>query len=293
MLIKNFFATFFLKRLWIAALPLVVYHDRLSKDVITNFIFYANIICMEKTLPAKTRKKYEIKYHEWNLNKALKESMFMLFLQDIATQNADDNGFGYYVLSQKNLGWFLLKYRIEFSQYPTNTDYIEIETQSRGVMRIFATREFTIYNSNNEIIGRVMSMWALVNLADKSMISPASINNYIGTYEKKDDDLSFGKIRIPDKFDWEKEFEVRFDDIDINNHANNTNYISWGLDALPHQYRMQHSIKNIDMVFKKDAALGETLLSKVFIDKENNKTIHVILNKDTNEDLCNIAVEWV
>ena len=86
----------------------------------------------------KTRKRYKLQYYEMNTAQRLKESILLLFLQDIASDNAETNGFGYNWCLKHNLGWFLLKYRIELSQYPQNIDYIEIETESRGANRFFA-----------------------------------------------------------------------------------------------------------------------------------------------------------
>jgi len=241
-------------------------------------------------VPIKTRKKYKISHYELNTNSVLKESMFMLFLQDIATENAEINGFGYTWTSENNLGWFLLKYRIELSYYPKNFDYIEIETMSRGINKLFAMREFTIYSPNGETIGKVMSTWALIDMNTKSMVSPLKISSNFGIYEKREDDLTFNKIHMPEIYNYEKSFDVRFDDLDINHHANNTNYISWALESLPYEYRKEHSIKNLDIQLKKDISIGETVLSKAHMDK--NHTIHLIQNKNTGDELGIISIDW-
>jgi len=243
-------------------------------------------------LLTRTRKKYEINFNEKNLKNALKETIFFRFLQDIATQNADENGFGYNWIVSDNLGWFLLKYRIEFSKYPQNMDYIEIDTMARGVNRLFAMREFLIYSPENEQIGKIMSSWALMDMVNKTMVNPAKIKPDFNKYEQISGDLQFNKIETPEKFDYETKFIVRFDDIDVNNHANNTNYIAWGLDALPNDFRMKHCIRNIDMQFKKEIKLGETLISKAFIDTQANRTVHYLFNSANEDILCCIGIDW-
>jgi len=240
----------------------------------------------------KTRKRYDIKYHELNLNKALKESLFMLFLQDVATLNAEENGIGYDWLIPNHLGWFLLKYRMEFVRYPNNMDYIEIETMSRGAQKLFAMRDFYIYSPENELICTIASSWALMDMDNKTMVLPQKFKENIDVYQKSDNDLNFHKIILPSTFDYQKDFEVRFDDIDVNHHANNTTYISWALDALPCEFRRKYSIKNIDMYFKKEITLSEILTSKVKINSELNQTVHVLINKNTQDDLCNMCIDW-
>lgn len=240
----------------------------------------------------KTRKRYTINYYELNSNLELKESMFMLFLQDAATVNAEENGFGYTWVSENNYGWFLLKYRIELKNYFKDLEYIEIETESRGASKLFAFRDFTIYSPSNEVIGRVASCWALIDMDTKTMIPPQKANPNFPMTVKKENDLSYNKIRLPENFDYEKTFDVRFDDLDVNHHANNSNYISWGLETLPYEFRKQHSLKNIDIQLKKDISLGETVISKAYLQKDLNQTIHLIQNKTSGDDLGLLCIEW-
>lgn len=241
----------------------------------------------------KTRKRYEINFNEKNLKNALKETIFFRFLQDVATQNADENGFGYEWLTTDQLGWFLLKYRIEFTKYPQDMDYIEIETLARGVNRLFTFREFTIFSPEKEKIGRIMSSWALMDMVNKTMVNPIKVRPEFNKFEPKNDDLQFNKIEQIDNFDYETQFIVRFDDIDVNNHANNTNYIAWALCALPNEYRMEHCIENIDMQFKKEIKLGETLISKVCIYNDTKRTVHYLFNVEDNEVLCCLGIDWI
>ena len=214
----------------------------------------------------------------------------MLFLQDAATVNAEDNGFGYTWTEANNYGWFLLKYRIELVHYPQKYDYIEIETESRGASKLFAFRDFTIYNPDNKIIGRVASCWALIDMNTKSMIAPVKAKDDFQIFEKRDDDLVYNKIRTPEKFECEKMFEVRFDDLDVNHHANNSNYISWALETLPYDFRDKYSLKNLDIQIKKDISLGETVISKVSV--EGLHTIHSVVNKSTGDELALLSIDW-
>ncbi len=238
----------------------------------------------------KTRKRYTINYYELNTNLRLKEFMFMLFLQDAATVNAEKNGFGYTWCEENNLGWFLIKYRIELEHYPEDMEYIEIETVCRGASRLFANRDFTIYNPSGEIIGRVASLWALVDMDTKTMIAPQKAKEDFQVFEKREDDLSYKKIKQLEKFDYEKIFDVRFDDLDVNHHANNSNYISWALEALPYEYRMNHSLKNLDIQLKKDISLGQTVVSRATINGLNS--IHAVLNQTTGDELGLLEIEW-
>ena len=93
--------------------------------------------------------------------------------------------------------------------------------------------------------------------------------------------------------DYEKTFHVRYDDLDINNHVNNTVYISWALEALDYKYRTTHNISDLDIYFKHEISYGEDIISQVKYDYENNVTEHLIKNAQTGEELCLLRAEFV
>ena len=239
-----------------------------------------------------TEERINVRYSDIDFDQSLKPFSLLNFFQDIASDNAERLGFGYSYIYPKNLMWVLLKYRIEFSEYPSGIHDFTLRTIPRGYNRLFAYRNFEIFN-NEESIGKASSIWALVNMTTKEV---APVENYIQNpympkFQKNETDLSFGKIPALTKIDMEKEFEVRYNDIDVNLHANNGNYIVWAFEPLSLDFKTHHSLKTIDMVFKKEIKFGETLISQVQFGDENT-TIHYLKNKQTNEDLCMIYCKW-
>lgn len=235
----------------------------------------------------------KVRYSELDCTMTLKPSAMLQFLQDLASDNAEELGFGYSYIIKKNLAWFLLKYRIEFTDYPENLYSLTIETAPRGYNKLFAYRDFVIKNKD-KVIGKASSTWCLIDLSNKS-IAPVQKalegNPYMKQYEKKDDDLIYEKIKPVEKIDKESIFNVRFDELDVNKHANNANYIGWALEPLDFEFRESHKIKTIDMVFKKELKYGEKILSQLEI--SDDTTFHTVKNAISNEELCNVKVQWV
>ena len=223
----------------------------------------------------------------------LKPSVLLHFLQDMASDNAESLGFGYSYIIKNNLAWFLLKYRIEFEDYPSRISDLKLTTEPRGYNKLFAFRDFAIYDGE-KLLGRAASTWSLVNIETKN-ITPVhdalNLNPYMQPFEKREDDLVYEKIRPIEKIDLQKVFEVRFDDIDVNNHVNNANYIIWAFEPLGFDFRSKKKLKTLDIVFKKEIKYGNKILSQIEINE--NKTNHVLKNADTNEDLCLISAKWI
>ena len=235
----------------------------------------------------------KIRYSEMDCDLVLKPGAMLQFLQDLASDNAEQLDFGYSYIVKHNLAWFLLKYRLEFDDYPEGIYDLTIKTEPRGYNKMFAYRDFYIMHGDKQI-GRATSTWTLVDLTTKSMSNAAEVlanNKYMYLHDKREDDLNYGKIRLPEKFDLSKFFEVRFDDLDVNKHVNNANYIVWAIEPLDFEFRRSHKLKTVDMMFKKEITYGNTVLSEVAIN--GNNTVHAVKNAQTGEELCIMNAEWI
>lgn len=236
--------------------------------------------------------KLTIKYSDLEENLALKPYAILNFLQDIASKNAEDLGFGYSYIHPQNYAWFLIKYHMEFNEYPEDIGNLTLITEPRGYNKLFAYRDFEFYK-NNKIIARITSMWSIVNINTRAMIP---INNVFSNhtkmipYTKKSDDLLFEKILEIKNIHFKKNFNVRYNDIDVNGHANNGNYVIWALEPLNYEFRNHKRIKNIDMIFKKEVKYNENIISEVEILDEHT-TIHRLSNSN-NEDIYLMKCNW-
>lgn len=247
---------------------------------------------IDEKSPLFYEQEYFVRYSEMDYQKQLKPSAFLNFLQDVATNAADIAGFGYDDIVGKHLGWFLLKYHMEFNDYPQNIEDLIFKTEARGCNKMFAHRDFEVFSKSGVLIGRVLSYWTLVDLENKSIVLPSTVfADKMKKVEKREDDISFSKIHQIERIDFQEEFKVRYDDIDVNQHVNNVNYIVWAFETLPKDFRSNHKLKTLDIVYKKEIQYGNVVLSEVQLDENLVKI--VVKNKTTDEDLCLIEAEFV
>lgn len=239
-------------------------------------------------------KKYQLKYYEMDYNRSLKPSALMNFLQDMATVNAEMLGFGYSFTSAKNYGWFLIKYHMEFDDYPHELDEILIQTEARGYSKILAYRDFEIRTTTNEKrLGRITSNWMMIDFNNNKILPLSKVVDFMPEFEKRENDLDFNKILPPKKMNFEKTFEIRFDDIDVNKHVNNANYIVWAFETLPYEFRSEHRLKTLDIVYKKEIKYGHTVISSLELNQQEKTSTHVVKNSTTGEELCLVNAKWV
>lgn len=238
-------------------------------------------------------KKYDVKYYEQNLKGVFKESALLNILQDIATLSAESLGFGPTFVFANNYAWVVLKYHIELYEPLVNLDTVTLKTEPRGVSKLYAFRDFEIYN-NDILMGKVISTWALIDMNTRRMLPTQKTLPMMVSFEKRESDLDYCNIEKFDKPMYSKEYEVRFDDIDVNRHANNSNYIVWALESLPIDFRMKYCVKSIDIKFRKEISLGESVLAEsILIDEADEvKSVHFIKDAKTQEELASVLVFW-
>jgi len=239
-------------------------------------------------------KEYEVKYYEQNLSGDFKESALLNILQDIATLSAESLGFGPTFVFANNYAWVVLKYHIELYKPLKNLDSIILKTEPRGISKLYAFRDFSIYTKEGTLLGKAISTWALIDMQTRRMLPTQKTLPMMLPYEKRSDDLEYNNIEKIEASQFTKEFETRFDDIDINQHVNNSNYIIWALESLPNEFRLKNSVRTIDIKFRKELTLGKKVISESTINCENEiiKSTHFIKDKDNGEELASVLIKW-
>lgn len=237
-------------------------------------------------------KTYPISMAMQDLQYRLKPSALLDLLQDMGARNIYGTPFGNQELNAQNLGWFLVRYRIEFDKYPQSLSDIKFYTENRGTQRQSAYRDFEAYTTDNERLLRATSYWLMVDLDTKSLVNIEQKFPDITKYQKRENDIILRKLKPIENPDSEVVFHVRYDDLDMNGHVNNIVYMTWAMEALSYEFRNTHTIKAIDIYYKHEVRYGEDVVSAVKIN-EDNSTEHMIKNASTGEELCLIRVEYL
>lgn len=240
-------------------------------------------------------KDYEISVSEMECSRRIKPVVLLNYMQDLAEKSISKIGEQYScdALAEKGCGWFIIRYRIEFENYLSNLKNIKIKTESRGCQKSTFYRDFAIYDNNSgRCVLRAVSSWFIVDLAQKSIVNIEKEYPDFRQFESRENDLTLNRLKPPVRVDKEKFFEVRYDDLDINNHVNNTVYITWALESLDYEFRKHHVIKSIDVYFKHDVTYGVPICSQVCMNETHTVTEHLIKNADTGEALCLLRIEY-
>ncbi|GMA69668.1 acyl-ACP thioesterase [Leuconostoc litchii] len=214
-------------------------------------------------------KKFEIKrrveYYEADTTQKLSLPMILNWAVLASKCQSDELGVGQDFHLARGLGWVILQYEVKIKRRPKIGEMIRIQTVATQYNPFFVRRPFVFLDEDDHEIIRVDSIWTMIDMVHRRM---ARLPNDI--IEKYDAERvkQISRIPNPDKFVdddqyIERDYHVRYLDIDANKHVNNSKYFEWMQDVMPPEYLLTHEITYINLKFENEIRLGHTILSQV------------------------------
>ncbi|AKD02692.1 acyl-ACP thioesterase domain-containing protein [Pontibacter korlensis] len=216
------------------------------------------------------------------------------YMQEAAWANTRAMGISMYDLLERGLTWVLQRMRIEMFRYPGHNDEITVKTWASGRERVFLHRDFRIYNGKQELLGQATSVWLVMDVVKRQLVS---VPDFIMDVEvvPGSEPLPFAKGKLPQlqEVQYKQQVPVRWHDIDLNRHVTNTRYLQWALDSLPLEVLEQKQLQQVDIIFKAESMLGETVTSAVGPGTENGHVyLHKLASQENGKELVQAKTEW-
>lgn len=174
------------------------------------------------------------------------------------------------VLDQYNLVWIITDYEIDVVRLPRFAEEITIETEAMSYNRLFCYRRFTIYDDGGQELIHMMATFVLMNRDSRKVhsVEPEIVAPYQSEFSKK-------LIRGP-KYDnlenpTSKDYRVRFYDLDMNGHVNNSKYLDWIFEVMGADFLTKHIPRKINLRYVKEVKPGGMITSAVELDGYESK----------------------
>lgn len=239
----------------------------------------------------KFAKEYIIRSYECNRNGDLRIVTLMNIFQDTADSHASDMNMGIDYCLTHGLAWVGANYHVQINRLPKMHEKITIISWPSIEKKLGAIRDFQILNEQGENIINATSQWILIDFTSKR---PVILREHLPEYQaipERSMESDFNKIQAPTAIDYEVEFKIRFDDIDLNGHVNNAVYPLWASESVNHDFRAQHKIKDLEIAFKKEGHFGENV--RVSTQMLNDQTsIHSIKSTNDSRELSRVKIIW-
>ena len=166
------------------------------------------------------------------------------------------------ILEDYNLVWIITDYDIEVVRLPRFAEEITIETEALSYNRLFCYRRFTIYDEAAQELIHMMATFVLMDRDSRKVhaVEPEIVAPYQADFDKK-------LIRGPKYESLEepisKDYHVRFYDLDMNGHVNNSKYLDWIFEVMGADFLTQYIPKKINLKYVKEVRPGGVITSAV------------------------------
>jgi acyl-ACP thioesterase len=238
--------------------------------------------------------KFRVRAFDVDANDRIKVNTILDYFQDAASNDAERLNFGYSDFVPKGLTWVLSWARFEFINYPKFMDEIKVQTWGKKQFKLYSIRDYLMFNSKDEIICKGTSAWLLI---DSKSLRPKILTQLYP--EIKMLDLKDALPDLPEKIIPKAQTKVvystqiRYSDIDLNQHANNASYIKFMLDCFDQEFHKKHTMKTLTVSYNAQSKFGDEIqLSKGT--EKNTPFTHYIeaKNLSCNKIVFQAFVEW-
>lgn len=226
------------------------------------------------------------------------------YFQEAAGNHAHALGVSVEQLRARHLTWMLSRLHVKVDRYPAWRDTVFIDTWPSGHNGLFATREFRMYTDAGDQVARGTSAWLVIDLKRRRA---ARIPDFIDQIPVPRIPRAiadpFLKIQPLEYASIQRHYEVRYSDLDLNNHANNVSFINWAIESIPAAIQKSHDLRALEVSFKAEVNQGATIIAKARKEAQHSTDMgasrlliqHALYNAaDENErEIATMETNWI
>lgn len=216
----------------------------------------------ESANPLFHKEWYRVRGYDVDLKKRASIPALIQMMHDAAMEHVLRIGLSAFELEAHDLGWVLVRQRLEIHQLPTLGATIHVHTYPTGRERILAYRDFYLMDAAGLVLATMSTSWLLMNTRTRKV---AGYPDFILEWLEKTQ--AAAHLARPQMV-WpagagnpvvEKIFRVDWYALDFNRHLSNYYYQRWMLEALPSDVLENRSLEVYEIQFKGECHLEDEL----------------------------------
>ncbi|MGT2932849.1 acyl-ACP thioesterase domain-containing protein [Streptococcus catagoni] len=192
-----------------------------------------------------------------------------------------------YILERYELVWIITDYEMTFERLPRFNESVWIETEATSYNKFFCYRQFRIFDADNHQIADILTHFALMS-PESRKVAPIPVE-IVEPFQSE----FIKKLKRVARMDplgeaEEKIYQVRYYDIDMNGHVNNSKYLDWIYDVLGYEFLHHHRPSSVQLKYVKEVAPGGQITS--CYRREGLRSYHEIRSDDVLN--AQAIIEW-
>lgn len=205
-------------------------------------------------------KTYPISSTEVDVYGNCRPSALLSFFQDMGGEHSEATGTGRdYLMSEYHAFWMLVRVWYRLDRPLKTGERLSLRTWQRGCGGLIVYRDFDLLVDGRPV-GEAVSAWVVADFESRKMLRPGRIRRLVEAPVPdcvKDRQLKL--IRTPKDLREVYRRTVRYSDLDINGHMNNTKYADVLLDALQVRELKGRFISELQLNYSLECRAGETM----------------------------------
>ena len=237
---------------------------------------------------------FTIRSYEVDCHSRLSIVSMFNFMQEAASQHAAALGVSIQQLLSENYTWLLSRLKIKLKAYPAWNDRLTVDTWPSGVQRLFALRDFELKDQNNHTVGAALSAWLVLDTVKKR---PVRVSSFVDRLKPVEGDHilpdPLDKLPAIETHTHERIFQVRYGDLDINQHVNNASYVEWMLEGIPAEVQNAMGLVEREINFLAESFLQDRVMARCGLQDSNELEYqHSLIREKDGQELVRARTVW-
>lgn len=176
--------------------------------------------------------EFRIRHSEADRHGALKLAAWFDFLQEAAANHAAKLGVGLAGLRESHRLWVLSRLRLQIDRAPGIGETVRVETYPNGIDRLFAKRQFQVFDTAGSEIARASSWWLLLSGEKLRPVKMEFLREMLPDNSDRPEGFALGEKHHFQEWETQLLVPVRYSMEDVNGHMNNAQYAALAQDCL-------------------------------------------------------------
>jgi medium-chain acyl-[acyl-carrier-protein] hydrolase len=216
------------------------------------------------------------------------------YLQEAAGNHARDLGVGVPEMRDKGLTWVLSRIRVRIGRLPKAGEQVRILTWHSGFERLFSLRDFSLVDAGGNQIVAAVSAWVVFDLRSRRPVRPrtAFSPSVAGDIQRV---FAANLDKLPACGDIREgiAISVRWSDLDVNQHVNNSRYAEWVAEGANAERRDGEILAGMDIDYLAETLYPDSVVVKCCRDKGTSSRMdHSIVRASDGTEAVRARTEW-
>lgn len=236
------------------------------------------------------RESFRVQALDADAGNRLSPGALARYLQEVAAASATRLGFGYDVLIARNHAWVLRGLLMRLSRRPSYHQTVHVATWPRELNRLLAHREFAVTDDAGGPVALATSAWVVMDAATRRVVRPdAYLDRPWRPVRALDrDPQSLPPVTAPEA---ELVVRVRWSDLDLNGHLNNTRFLDLALETFADDWLLAHEPVEIELSFLAEGRRADRLVSRRQRE-DDGAFLHSLVREADGKELFRARTVW-